>query len=75
MFKKPVFEAGGISIREMVVVGGLRRRKRRLNYTVDFGQPNGARPGYLNNFGQFLRLLFKLDLGFAASARRGSSTN
>jgi hypothetical protein len=34
MFKKPVVEAGGINIREMVVVSGLRRR---LNYTVDFG--------------------------------------
>jgi len=37
MFKKPVVEEGGINIREMVVVGGVRRRKRRLNYTVDFG--------------------------------------
>ena len=37
MFKKPVVEAGGINIREKVVVGGLRRRKRRLNYTVNFG--------------------------------------
>jgi hypothetical protein len=32
MFKKPVVEAGGINIREMVVVGGLRRRKRRLKH-------------------------------------------
>jgi len=37
MFKKPVVEAGRNNIREMVVVGGLRRRKRRLNYPVDFG--------------------------------------
>jgi hypothetical protein len=37
MFKKPVVEAGGINIREMVVVGGLGGRKRRLNDTVDFG--------------------------------------
>jgi hypothetical protein len=37
MFKKPVVEAGRNNIREKVEVGGLRRRKRRLNYTVKFG--------------------------------------
>jgi len=36
MFKKAVVEEGGINIREMVVVGGLRRRKRRLKHP-DFG--------------------------------------
>jgi hypothetical protein len=37
MFKKPVVEAGGINIREKVVVGGVAPKERRLNYTVDFG--------------------------------------
>jgi hypothetical protein len=37
MFKKPVVKAGGINIREMGVVEGLRRRKRRVNDMVDFG--------------------------------------
>jgi len=32
MFMKPVVEAGGINIREMVVVEGLRRRERRLKH-------------------------------------------